>query len=98
MDEAEALSHRAVQVRERTLGPDAPETAIALATLGEVLAKKGEPAAAETLLRRALAVQQQCLAADNPDTGLTLWHLAERRSPWMEFVPRPTRKLGTRAS
>ena len=71
------LSLRVLHERERTLGSDAPETAIALVTLGDVLVKKGELAAAEPLLRRALAAQEQCLAADNPEAGLTMWHLAE---------------------
>src|SRR4051812_27549717 len=57
------------------LGLDAPETAIALGTLGEVLVKKGDLAAAEPLLRRALAAQERCLAPDNPESGLTMSHL-----------------------
>ena len=60
------------------LGPETPETAIALTALGEVLAKTGDAGGAEPLFRRALvASQQRQLDADNPDIGLTMWNLAE---------------------
>ena len=58
-----------LQVRERTAGPETPDTAFALTALGEVLAKKGDASAAEPLFRRALAVQQQRLPPTTPTSA-----------------------------
>ncbi len=69
LDEAERLSRRVLAVRERMPAAMAPETARALTTLGEVLAKKGTPAAAEPLLRRALADSGAALRRRRSETS-----------------------------
>ena len=71
------MFQRVLQVRERTLGADDPDTAKAMAALAEVLIKRGALAEAEGLLRGALAVQERTLGAEHPDVGFTLWHLSD---------------------
>ncbi len=56
LDQAQALFAEAAGVWERSLGPEAPDLAAALAGVGQVLHAKGEPAKALEPLRRAVAI------------------------------------------
>jgi tetratricopeptide (TPR) repeat protein len=56
--EAEAQLRSSVSILERTLGPNDPELAGPLNTLGTVRQERGDYAEAETLYRRALALAQ----------------------------------------
>jgi serine/threonine protein kinase/tetratricopeptide (TPR) repeat protein len=61
---------------ERELGPDAPETAIALAGVGEAWRRLEEFAKAESLLRQATDTLIQVRGAEHPDTLRAMGSLA----------------------
>jgi tetratricopeptide (TPR) repeat protein/transcriptional regulator with XRE-family HTH domain len=61
---------RALDIRERVLGPDHPDTAFSLSALAELLHAQGELAAARPLLERALAIRERVLGPDHPDTAM----------------------------
>ena len=73
---AQPLLQRALTIREKTLGPDHPETAWSLNELAALLQNKGDNAGAEPLLRRALAIRENVLGPDHPDTATSLNDLA----------------------
>jgi len=76
--EAEPLLRRALEIREATLGPDHPDTALSLNYLGVLLRFKGRFAVAEAepLLRRALEIRKAALRSDHPDIAQSLNNLA----------------------
>jgi CHAT domain-containing protein/Tfp pilus assembly protein PilF len=75
-DEALPLVERAVALSERALGPEHPEVARALATLGELHRVKGDYARAEPHHQRALAIYEATLGAEHEATATTLGNLA----------------------
>ena len=68
--EAEPPCKRALAIREKTLGPDHPDTAQSLNTLAEVYGEQGQYAEATRLLKRALAIHEKTLGPDHPITTL----------------------------
>jgi Tetratricopeptide repeat len=68
LDGARPLHQRALAIREASLGPDHPHTAISLHSLAVVLHDQGDLAGARALHERALAIRQARLDPDHPDT------------------------------
>jgi tetratricopeptide (TPR) repeat protein len=54
--EAEPLFKRALAIREKALGPDHPDVAWSLNSLGAFYADEGQYAKAEPIYQRALAI------------------------------------------
>jgi CHAT domain-containing protein len=75
-DEAVALARRAVEIRERILGPDHPDVAAALNVLAVNFWIKGEYAQAEPIYQRILSVFERTLGPENPRIAITLNNLA----------------------
>jgi serine/threonine-protein kinase len=75
--EAEPLLTGALALRQRTLGPRAPETLDTLEHLARLRYDQSDFAAAERLLRRALAEKRRRLASDDPALASTLTRLGE---------------------
>jgi CHAT domain-containing protein/tetratricopeptide (TPR) repeat protein len=70
--ETKALAERSVAIKETQLGPDDPDVAYSLATLGVVLRLRGEYPAAQSMFERALQVQERSLGPVHPDVARTL--------------------------
>ncbi|WP_437542224.1 CHAT domain-containing protein [Sorangium sp. So ce367] len=75
-DEAILLARRALELREKALGPEHPGVAESLASLAGLLSTKADHASAEPLYRRALAIREKALGLDHPDVAQSLNSLA----------------------
>jgi tetratricopeptide (TPR) repeat protein len=73
---AEPLFRSALEIAEKALGPDHPDTAGSLNNLAGLLESKGDLTAAEPLYRRALAIAETTLGPDHPNTAMALDNLA----------------------
>src|ERR1700693_4057798 len=58
-DEAEPLLRRALELREKALGPDHPDIAQSLNNLASIYRDRGEYEKAEPLLQRALGIREK---------------------------------------
>jgi len=76
-ERAEDLYSRALQLLERSLGPDNPRIAPTIVNLSLVKRRLEKYAEAEALYRRALALQQGVLDPDHPEMARVLGGLAE---------------------
>jgi tetratricopeptide (TPR) repeat protein len=76
---AEALAHyeQSLAIKERILGVDHPDVALALNNLGTARTDLGEFDAAATHYRHALALYEIALGPQHPDTAMPLVNLAE---------------------
>ena len=74
--EAEVLSQRALRIRERILGPDHPDVAVALGSLGLVYWMLGKYDQAEPLYQRDLHIQEQVLGPEHQNLAAPLNNLA----------------------
>ncbi len=74
--EAKLLLKRALQIREKQLGADHPDTATSLNNLAFLYQSQGKYAEAEPLYVRALQIREEQLGADHPDTAGSLNNLA----------------------
>src|SRR6266511_4132272 len=74
----EALPHfeRALEIRERRLGPDHPDVSQAISGLATLHYYKGEYSKAEPLYQRALAIRKKSLGPEHPDVAQSLHNLA----------------------
>lgn len=70
------FAQRALAIREKTLGPDDPDTATSLNNLAEVYSLIGAYDKAEPLYQRALTIREKALGPDHPDTAASLNGLA----------------------
>src|SRR5262245_12632288 len=68
-DEALSLVERALEIRERLLGPEHREVAAGIDSLAGVYSDRGEYVKAEPLYLRALAIREKALGNDHPDTA-----------------------------
>jgi tetratricopeptide (TPR) repeat protein/thioredoxin-related protein len=75
-DGAEPLLQRALDIMEKVKGPESPETARSLNSLGLLFYDKGDYAGAEPLYRRALNIREKILGLEHPDTASSLNNLA----------------------
>ena len=73
---AEPLFRSALEIAEKSLGPDNPDTAGSLNNLAGLLESKGDYAGAEPLYRRALAIAEKSLGPEHPNTATSLDNLA----------------------
>jgi serine/threonine protein kinase len=71
-----SLLHGAVDIRERILGPNNPETLTSLDNLANTLADEGHYADAEKLERQILDSRRRILGSKNPDTLGSMNNLA----------------------
>ncbi len=74
--EAGPLYRRALETRERTLGPEHPDTLAAMNGLATLLLRQQKFAEAEPLLHRALEVQERTLGHEHPGTLAAMHNLA----------------------
>src|SRR5262249_5662884 len=74
--EALDLLRDALAIREKTLGPEHPETAGNLNDLAVLRMAQGELAGARLLLNRALAIREKVLGPEHPDTAESLISVA----------------------
>jgi len=73
---AEAAFVRALELREKSLGPDHQLVATSLNNLAALHREQKNYAAAEPLYLRALAIREKAMGADHPDVAVTLNNLA----------------------
>ncbi len=88
--EAEALYLRALQIRERQLGPEHPYTATNLNNLALLYSEQGKYEEAESLYLRALQIRERQLAPEHPDIAQSLNNLAnlyKNRGKYREAEP-----------
>ncbi len=74
---AEAASRQAVAFAEARFGPDHPNLAASLNTLGLLLSEQAKAAEAEPVYRRALAIRERALGPGHPDVAVSLNNLAQ---------------------
>jgi tetratricopeptide (TPR) repeat protein len=74
--EAIPIARQALAIREKTLGPEHPETAQGLNNLARLYEAIGDQAKAEPLYRRTLAIREKALGPEHPDTAISLNNLA----------------------
>jgi tetratricopeptide (TPR) repeat protein len=74
--EAEPLYQRALDIREKTLGPEHPDTATSLNNLAGLYNSQGRYAEAEPLYQRALDITEKALGPEHPYTAMSLNNLA----------------------
>lgn len=74
--EAEPILKRVLAIRERSLGPNHPDTATSLNNLAMLYEKLGRHAESLPLLERALAICRKALGLEHPDTIISLNNLA----------------------
>ncbi len=75
-DEALSPFERALEIRERRLGPDHPDVSQAINSLATLHYYKGEYTKAEPLYQRALAIREKSLGPGHPDVASSLNNLA----------------------
>jgi tetratricopeptide (TPR) repeat protein len=75
--EARGLLERALALTEATYGPDHPETAGYLRSLGQVVGYLGDSALARQHLERALAIDQAAYGPDHPELVVDLLRLGQ---------------------
>jgi serine/threonine protein kinase/tetratricopeptide (TPR) repeat protein len=74
--EAETQLKQALAIREKTLGPDAPETLNSVTRVAILYGTKGDYAAAVPLFKRALAGRENLFGPDDPNTLQSVSNLA----------------------
>ncbi|CUS15721.1 unnamed protein product, partial [Tuber aestivum] len=70
------MNRRALEGREKTLGPDHPNTLTSVSNLASVLESQGKYTQSEAMNRRALEGHEKTLGPDNPDTLTSISFLA----------------------
>jgi len=76
LDRSEELLEESVDIRRRTIGPEAADTLRASSLLGAVYDVEGKTAQAEKILTSALAAEERSLGPNHPNTLFTLNNLA----------------------
>lgn len=66
-DESEVIERKALDLFERTIGPQRPECAGARENLAALLARRGDLAAAEREVSRALEIYRATVGPEHPD-------------------------------
>ena len=77
---AEPLFQRALQIREKALGPEHPDVANSLNNLAMLYHNQGRYTKVEPLYQRALQIREKALGPDHPDVANSLNSLADRAS------------------
>ena len=76
LPDAERRYRQALEIKERTQGPDAPALATTLNNLGTVLRRQARPAEARAAYERAIAILAGSVAEDHPTLATTRRNLA----------------------
>jgi tetratricopeptide (TPR) repeat protein len=76
LGEAEPLMRRALEIDEKSYGPEHPRVAIDLNNLAGLFYKTNRMAEAEPLYRRALAIHEKSFGPDHPAVATSLNNLA----------------------
>jgi len=76
-DRAIVVAKKALDVAERTVGPDHPNVATSLNNLAALYQAQGQYAQAEPLYKRSLAIREKALGPNHPDVAQSLENLAE---------------------
>jgi tetratricopeptide (TPR) repeat protein len=74
--QAEPLLREGLAVREKTLGPEHPDTATSLNNLAVLLKAQGDFERARPLYERALAIDERAFGPQHPNTATSLTNLA----------------------
>jgi tetratricopeptide (TPR) repeat protein len=75
--EAEALTRRALEIDEKSFGPEHPKVAIRLNNLAQLFEATNRLAEAEPLMRRVVAIFENSLGEDHPSVAFALNNLAQ---------------------
>src|SRR5215831_1119233 len=75
-DESRPMAERALELREKALGPEHPDVAQSLNNLANLYSLKGDNAKAEPLFQRALAIFEKALGPKHPEVAQSLHNLA----------------------
>ena len=73
---AEPLFKEALEIRQKVLGREHPDTAASLNNLAKLYWAMGDYAKAEPLYKEALEIRQKVLGPEHPDTATSLNNLA----------------------
>ncbi|WP_437667593.1 tetratricopeptide repeat protein [Sorangium sp. So ce1182] len=76
LDAALSLARRALELREKALGPEHPDVATSLNNVAELYRATGDHARAVPLHERALAIREKALGPRHPDVATSLNNLA----------------------
>ena len=79
-DRAVVVSKKALEVAERSVGPDHPDVDTDLNNLATLCYRQGQYAQAEPLCKRALAIYEKGLGPDHPYVATSLNNLAHSMS------------------
>src|SRR5437899_4652865 len=71
------IERRVLELREKALGSEHPETATSLNNLGELYERMGDYTKAELLLQRALKIREKVLGPEHPETLKSRNYLAQ---------------------
>jgi tetratricopeptide (TPR) repeat protein len=77
-EEAASLNRRALEIKEKLLGPQNPDVATSVGNLSNVLAKLGRVDEALDSSQRALKIHENALGAEHPQVGMDLIMRAEQ--------------------
>ena len=75
-DRAVVVAKKALEVAEKSLGPNHPDVATSLTNLAMLYTAQGQYAQAEPLYKRALAIVEKALGPDHPSVAASLENLA----------------------
>ncbi|MHC1742783.1 MAG: tetratricopeptide repeat protein [Syntrophobacteraceae bacterium] len=76
LSEAEPLMRRALQIDEKSFGPDHPNVAMRLSNLAQLLQATNRLSEAELLMRRTLQIDENSFGPDHPNVARDLNNLA----------------------
>ena len=101
---AQSLQQQSMEIRQRVLGPENPDTLQSMNSLADVLSHEGHYAEAEKLDRETLDIRRRVLGPEHPDTlssmnnlAIDLWdegHYAEAEKLYRETLDIQRRVLG----
>jgi len=74
-DGAVVVAQKALEVAKQNVGPDHPDVAKSLNSLGRIYERQADFAKAEPLLKRSLAIREKALGPDHPDVAESLHSL-----------------------
>jgi CHAT domain-containing protein/Tfp pilus assembly protein PilF len=96
--EAQLPAERALEIRERILGPEHPDVAVTINQLSVLHAQKGEYAKAEPLIQRAMDIRVKFFGPEHPSVAASLNNLGLHYNDLNEYEkaePLFTRALNT---
>ena len=79
------LAERAIEIKERALGTDAPGTAKSLSNLAHLLQRRGHYLDARPLHERVLAIRVSTLGADHIETADSLQDLGDLKLEMLDY-------------